>query len=537
MAVRKLKYPFTLSQGTGVFISNTGVDFDGSAPLTYQIGVGNDIFTTGKVQFSAVTSSTSAILVGTTTFTDSLWDGSFSSNGLSVTGSLTISGNATVQGNVTAEEIISELTSSMALFKSGSTLFGDTIGDNHYITGSLYETGSFELNGYSVKEISSDVLLADSSSTALVTERAFKTYMDTTAGGIDSATNTYLRKSYNKTAISVSNNTASFSAFSASAGTLTATSETDFLFFNNGQAMEHDALQIQQSEGTFYLIADSDSLGYNLANDDEIKGWGKFEPAGYLKFDGLTNEVTTNFSGSGATPVNKTYSWWMNTSVSESNQGVFAYGTNKREAFLINVSQSSMGKPKFSFANHMYKFFMTEDHEEDGGGSTGNGDSGASDATAHIEAQDDGQWHHWMVFSDVSALQNCKLYIDGVEQDTAKFANTGTLHTQQDSLTIGATNDSRTNGVHFEGFITNFAVYSQGNDASDYTSRAVSHYNNGIPKDLSGESGLSAYWKMDEGSGTTVADSIGGNDGTLTSWDGAPLPEWITAMEIEERIN
>ena len=134
-----------------MFISNTGVDFDGSAPLTYQIGVGNDIFTTGKVQFSAVTSSTSAILVGTTTFTDSLWDGSFSSNGLSVTGSLTISGNATVQGNVTAEEIISELTSSMALFKSGSTLFGDTIGDNHYITGSLYETGSFELNGYSVK--------------------------------------------------------------------------------------------------------------------------------------------------------------------------------------------------------------------------------------------------------------------------------------------------------------------------------------------------------------------------------------------------
>ena len=39
---------------------------------------------------------------------------------------------------------------------------------------------------------------------------------------------------------------------------------------------------------------------------------------------------------------------------------------------------------------------------------------------------------------------------------------------------------------------------------------------------------------MDEGSGTNVADSIGGNDGTLTSWDGAPLPEWITVMEVTD---
>ena len=494
MAVRKLKYPFTLSQGTGVFISNTGVDFDGSAPLTYQIGVGNDIFTTGKVQFSAVTSSTSAILVGTTTFTDSLWDGSFSSNGLSVTGSLTISGNATVQGNVTAEEIISELTSSMALFKSGSTLFGDTIGDNHYITGSLYETGSFELNGYSVKEISSDVLLADSSSTALVTERAFKTYMDTTAGGIDSATNTYLRKSYNKTAISVSNNTASFSAFSASAGTLTATSETDFLFFNNGQAMEHDALQIQQSEGTFYLIADSDSLGYNLEGDDEIKAWGRFETVGYLDFDGLTNEVTTNYSGSSVTPLNKTYSFWMKSTETARNYAIFGYGSNKRGALTTNFSN---GRVLMWNGNSWYTYW------ED------------------TSAQDDGEWHHWMVYNDVETIVDSKLYVDGTLIEVNSFVTSGTvsnLNNQTQPLTIMSYQNNSTNtGRHFEGSIREFAVFS-----GDKTSKASIYYNSGTPYDMTDEDDLQGYWKMNEGSGTTVADtSGGGNDGTVVgaTWD------------------
>ena len=300
-------------------------------------------------------------------------------------------------------------------------------------------------------------------------------------------------------------------------------SENRYLFQIN------ESLAKKVFEGTNVLI----DRAINYINEKRTRGGDEPTTIYGLSFDGLTQGVNTTFGGSSATPTDRTYSFWMKSDVTTlSTQGVFGYGSNKREAFSLNVSQASMGKPKFSFATHLYHFFMTEDHEEEGGGSTADADSGAAESTAHIEAQEDGQWHHWMLFSDVSALENSKLYIDGVEQDTAKFANTGTLHTQQDSLTIGATNDSRTNGVHFEGFITNFAVYSQGNDASDYTSRAVSHYNNGIPKDLSGESGLSAYWKMDEGSGTTVADSIGGNDGTFTSWDGAPLPEWVTVMEL-----
>ena len=95
--------------------------------------------------------------------------------------------------------------------------------------------------------------------------------------GTANPTELYLRKNYNKTATSILNNTASFSAISASSPDgVTATSETDFLFFNNGQAMEHDALTIQQSGSTFLLIVDPSSLGYNLVSDDVVKVWGKF---------------------------------------------------------------------------------------------------------------------------------------------------------------------------------------------------------------------------------------------------------------------
>ncbi len=274
----KLKQPLTITGGTGVTASNSGIAWDGLQQLQQDISVGNDIRTTGNVQFNAITSS-GYDLDGYTLLTDR-WTNNFSAGGsINVTGNLTILGNATVSGKVTAEEIIAELTSSNVIFKSGSTQFGDTIDDTHYVTGSVYQSGSFSLLGSgNITEFSNDTTLADGSSTALATESSSKAYTDVQLGssGEPTTTDIYLRKNYNKTASSVSNNTASFSAVTASAGSLTATNEGDYLFFNNGQIMEHDALTIQQSGSTFMLISDPTSLGYNLDSLDEIKAWGKF---------------------------------------------------------------------------------------------------------------------------------------------------------------------------------------------------------------------------------------------------------------------
>ena len=46
--------------------------------------------------------------------------------------------------------------------------------------------------------------------------------------------------------------------------------------FVNGQLMESDVLTIQQQGSTLRLDINSDNIGYDLTNDDEVVGWGKF---------------------------------------------------------------------------------------------------------------------------------------------------------------------------------------------------------------------------------------------------------------------
>ena len=98
----------------------------------------------------------------------------------------------------------------------------------------------------------------------------------------------YLRKQFVKSAVSYTGSatfgdfagfkTGSFNATTASAPTgFTATNENDFIFFLNGQYMEHDALTIKQSGSLFQVQVDTDSIGYVLEASDEILAWGKFD--------------------------------------------------------------------------------------------------------------------------------------------------------------------------------------------------------------------------------------------------------------------
>ena len=264
------------NQGTGVTISNTGVSFDGSSEVTQEISIGQDVATTADVTFNQVTASNS-IQIGdsSTTYTETGISGSIDITGsFATTGDLTVQGDTTITGTLTANEFHTSFTSASIIFASGSTKFGDTIDDTHEFTGSVDITGSFELMGTSVNEISNDTTLADGSATALVTENAVKTYIDTEVGSVQ----TYLRKNFFKSSASVTNaTTASFTAVTASAPTgYTATSENDFVFFINGQYMEHNALAIQQKGSSLELHVATGSIGYILESDDEILSIGKF---------------------------------------------------------------------------------------------------------------------------------------------------------------------------------------------------------------------------------------------------------------------
>ena len=53
----QLKQPLTITGGTGVTASNSGVAFDGTQQIIQQISVGQDIDVTDNVQFNSITAS------------------------------------------------------------------------------------------------------------------------------------------------------------------------------------------------------------------------------------------------------------------------------------------------------------------------------------------------------------------------------------------------------------------------------------------------------------------------------------------------
>ena len=268
-----LTFPLVLNAGTGVSLSRDGIEFNGSSRLEQTISIGQDVATTANVTFNQV--SASSLILDSTTYDGGNITGDINFTGsLTTTGDMTVNGDATIGGIVTAQEFHTEFISGSIIYASGSTQFGDTLDDTHIFTGSLQITGSVSLNNYTVDEISNDSTLGDASSTALITEFAVKNF---TTDTID-AEQEYLRKNFVKTTTSISAPaSASFTAVTASApSTLTSTTENDFIFFINGQYMEHDALEIQQVGSVFVLKVDNDSIGYNLESDDEILAIGKF---------------------------------------------------------------------------------------------------------------------------------------------------------------------------------------------------------------------------------------------------------------------
>ena len=222
-----LDNPLTVAAGTGLTIGGAG-SFDGTSARTFTFSIGQNVETTSNVEFNS-------LQLGASSFIISERDD----------GKAQVNKDWVVLGSVYARSYIvsSSVTHMTQSFSSGSTIFGDSIDDTHRFTGSLSITGSITENGVSTTD-------------------KF----------------TYLRKQYVKSAASITiPSTASFTAVTASAPTgITATSEDDFIFFINGQYMEHDALTIQQSGSSFYLKVNTDSIGYSLESDDEIISWGKF---------------------------------------------------------------------------------------------------------------------------------------------------------------------------------------------------------------------------------------------------------------------
>ena len=269
----RLNQPITFKEGTGFTIDQNGVELYVASHTGVVFSIGQNVGSGSNVQFNEVTSSKIIIDNGSLILSGNTISGSFTQTGnISISNDLVISEDLTIGGILTAEKIETEVSQSATLFESGSTLFGDDITDEQFMTGSMSLTSSLTIDGYQVTEISNDTSLTDESSTAVLTENAVKGLYQPFQ---DNAT--YMRKSFAHTGSFVGSSTASFTAATASAPSgLTSTSKQDFIFFLNGTIMENDSVTIQQDSTSLLLKVNNDTIGYNLASGDEIVAFGKF---------------------------------------------------------------------------------------------------------------------------------------------------------------------------------------------------------------------------------------------------------------------
>jgi len=273
MANYVLKKPIVFTDGTGFDIEPND-EIYALTNRTITFAIGQSVASSSNVFFNQVSGSEVVIDDGTLILKDNQISGSFTHTGdFTTSDNLTINGNWVVDGTITAEKIESELTQSATLYDSGSTLFGDTLDDNHNFTGSLLVSGSVYLNANQITEISNDILLGDSNPLSSVSENAIKTYVDNNTNDFQ----TYSRKSFAYIGSVVNESTASFTAVTASAPTgYTTTSVSDFMFFLNGMFMESDSLVIEQNGLSLLLKVDNATIGYNLETADEVVAFGKF---------------------------------------------------------------------------------------------------------------------------------------------------------------------------------------------------------------------------------------------------------------------
>jgi len=127
------------------------------------------------------------------------------------------------------------------------------------------------------------------------------------------------------------------------------------------------------------------------------------------------------------------------------------------------------------------------------------------------------QWAHFAMVWDGSKLLG---YVNGVEKVSVTISSM--LHTGMTALVIGGYPPA-----YFNGYIDEFRVWNVARSASEIMS-TMSH-----PL-VGNEAGLTAYWKFDEGTGTTVADSVTtaghtAHPGTLAASSTANNPTWVVS--------
>lgn len=146
-----------------------------------------------------------------------------------------------------------------------------------------------------------------------------------------------------------------------------------------------------------------------------------------IVFDGVDDCIITDGADTVAQPT--TYSFWCKSSLATENT-VFGHGGNSIGRFGLNSGNA----PILHLGGSVYQYWVD------------------------IPQQDDGEWHHWVLYADTNTITNSQLYCDGVLQNKG-ISNTGTAAGYTESLTIGGT--KAVGGSYFVGNIDEFATFDR----------------------------------------------------------------------------
>ena len=147
-----------------------------------------------------------------------------------------------------------------------------------------------------------------------------------------------------------------------------------------------------------------------------------------IDFDGVDDVIITDDADT--VLQNTTYSFWCKTSSTTANS-VFGHGSSNVGAFHFNYDGT---RPLLYLASSCFRYWNDN------------------------SAQDDGEWHHWVVYLDTD-INNSKLYVDGVLQTVSSTSDSDSPNAYTTSLNIGS--NSASGGNHFEGQIDEFAVFDR----------------------------------------------------------------------------
>ena len=200
-----------------------------------------------------------------------------------------------------------------------------------------------------------------------------------------------------------------------------------------------------------------------------------------LNFDGVDDFVAIGNPTELQITGDMTVSAWIKTS-SNTSQAIFAKNDGTNNSYLFYLSA---GKPAMVI-------WTT--------------DSSTFNQTVSGSTIGDGNWHNLMW---VKVGSNFKIYLDG--SLLINQSKSATMNNSSGNVSMGGRMDL-SSPLTTNGNLDEVAVWN-----SDQSSNVTTIYNSGKPNDITSLSPI-AWWRFEEGSGTTATDSgSGGNDGTITN--------------------